>query len=252
MIAVKIAAIVASRMTSTRLPGKILKEMAGKPALVHLIERLKKSKYLQEIVIATTTNDTDDLVVQTAQREDVKYYRGSEMDVLARTTEAAESGEADYIVQITSDCPLADPGIIDRVIGYMLEDPYCDYVSNNLVKTYPLGFDVEIFRTMDLQKVEQNVHIPEVREHVSLYFYTHPEQYYLANIEAPFFLHHPEYRLTLDTEEDYKLIRLIYETLYPSDPFFDAYAIIRLLLLHPEYLKINHDIHQKKISYHGE
>ena len=252
MIAVKIVAIVASRMTSTRLPGKILKEMAGKPALVHLIERLSRSKYLQEIVIATTTNGTDDLVVETAQREDVNYYRGSEMDVLARTVEAAESVGADYIVQITSDCPLADAAIIDWVIEYMLDHPYCDYVSNDLVRTFPLGLDVEIFKTVDLRKVEQNVHIPEVREHVSLFFYTHPERYYLANVEAPFFLHHPEYRLTLDTEEDYKLIRLIYENLYPSNPFFDAYAIVRLLLSHPEYLRINHDIHQKKISYHGE
>lgn len=248
----KIAAIVASRMTSTRLPGKILKEMAGKPALVHLIDRLKKSKYLQEIVIATTVNATDDLVVETAKKEGAQYYRGSEMDVLARTVEAAESVQAEYIVEITSDCPLADAAVVDRVIEYMLEHPYCDYVSNDLVRTYPLGLDVEIFRTRDLRVIEQNVQIPEVREHVSLYFYTHPEQYYLANIEAPFFLHHPEYRLTLDTEEDYRLIRLIYESLYPKNINFDSYDIVRLLMNHPEYRDINQMIQQKKVKYHGE
>lgn len=248
----KIAVIVAARMTSTRLPGKILKELAGKPALAQLIRRLKRSKYLQDIVIATTVNREDDQVVATAEQERVAWYRGSELDVLARTVEAAESVNADYIVQITSDCPLIDAETVDRVIEYMLEHPYCDYVSNTIVRTYPNGFDTEVFRTKDLRDVERRIDIPEVREHVSLYFYTHPEEYYLASVEAPFYLHHPEYRLTLDTEEDYRLLHLIYDQLYPVSHDFDLYDIVRLLSLNPQYLEINQMIQQKKIVYTGE
>ena len=248
----KIAAIIATRMTSTRLPGKVLKEMAGKPALVHLIERLKVSKYLHDIVIATTVNREDDPVVATAEQAHVAYYRGSEMDVLARTVEAAESINADYIVQITSDCPLIDAETVDRVIEYMLEHPYCDYVANTLIRTYPRGFDTEIFRTTALREVERNIHVPEVREHVSLYFYTHPKKYYLANVAAPYYLHHPEYRLTLDTEEDYQLLHLIYDQLYPVSPNFNLYDIVRFFSKNPKYLNLNSKIQQKQVAYIGE
>lgn len=239
-------AIVATRMTSSRLPGKVLMDLAGAPALVRLIERLKRSKYLSEIVIATTTNDNDDIVVETAKSQRVKYYRGSEEDVLLRTVEAAEATDTDFIVQITSDCPLMDNETIDRVIERMLEHPYVDYATNQLVRTYPLGFSVEVFRTEDLRQVEQAIHDPAVREHVSLYFYEHPERYHLSNVEAPHFLRHPEYRLTLDTEEDYNLIRNIYGALYPVKPTFDLYDITRYLQQNPQLLSINQHIRQKK------
>ncbi|WP_425058493.1 8-amino-3,8-dideoxy-manno-octulosonate cytidylyltransferase [Sporomusa carbonis] len=242
----KFNAIVATRMTSSRLPGKVLMDLAGEPALVRLIERLKRSKYLNEIVIATTTNNTDDIVVETAKSQEVKYYRGSEEDVLLRTVEAAEANDTDFIVQITSDCPLIDCETIDRVIERMLEHPYIDYAANQLVRTYPLGFSVEVFRTKDLRQVEQKVNDPAVREHVSLYFYEHPERYHLSNVEAPHFLRHPEYRLTLDTEEDYTLIRNIYEALYPVKPAFDLYDITRYLQQNPQMQSINQHIQQKK------
>ncbi|OPY58784.1 MAG: 3-deoxy-manno-octulosonate cytidylyltransferase [Pelotomaculum sp. PtaU1.Bin035] len=242
----KINAIVATRMTSSRLPGKVLMDLAGKPALARLIERLRRSKYIHNIVIATTTNHTDDVVVAAAQSEGVLYYRGSEEDVLLRTVEAAEATDTDYIVQITSDCPLIDAETADRVIEQMLSHPYLDYVANQLVRTYPLGFSVEIFKTVDLHEVEQTVHDPAVREHVSLYFYEHPERYHLSNIEAPPFLRHPGYRLTLDTYEDYHLIKTIYEALYPIKPDFDLYDITRYLKQNPETLSLNQYIQQKK------
>lgn len=242
----KINAIVATRMTSSRLPGKVLKDLAGKPALVRLIERLKRSRYINEVVIATTTNQTDDIVVETAQSQGVKYFRGSEEDVLLRTVEAAEATETDLIVQITSDCPLLDEITINRVIERMLEYPCIDYVSNQLVRTYPLGFSVEVFRTKDLRHVEQTISDPAVREHVSLYFYEHPEIYYLSNVEAPRFLHHPEYRLTLDTKEDYRLIQNIYDSLYCVNPEFNLYDITRYLEQNNELLLINKNIQQKK------
>lgn len=242
----KINAIVATRMTSSRLPGKVLMDLAGQPALVRLIERLKRSKYLNEIVIATTTNDIDEKVVETAISQGVSFYRGSEEDVLLRTVEAAEVTGADYIVQITSDCPLIDNETVDRVIEKMIEHPYLDYVATQLVQTYPLGFSVEVFRTTALRHVEQTISDLAVREHVSLYFYEHPELYHLSNVEAPYFLRHPEYRLTLDTEKDYNLIRNIYEALYPTKPEFDLYDITRYLQRNPQLLQINQDIKQKK------
>jgi spore coat polysaccharide biosynthesis protein SpsF len=242
----KINAIVATRMTSSRLPGKVLMDLAGQPALVRLIERLKRSKYLNEIVIATTMNQIDDAVVETAKSQGVKYYRGSEEDVLLRTVEAAEATVADFIVQITSDCPLIDSETIDRVIERMLEHPYIDYAANQLIRTYPLGYSVEVFRTKDLRQVEQTIDDPAVREHVSLYFYEHPEVYNLSNVEAPHFLRHPEYRLTLDTEDDYNLIQNIYQALYPTKPDLDLYDITRYLQQNHHLVAMNQHIYQKK------
>ncbi|KRE97949.1 hypothetical protein ASG89_29030 [Paenibacillus sp. Soil766] len=241
-----INAIVATRMTSTRLPGKVLMDLAGAPALVRLIERLKQSKYLNEIIVATTTNQEDDVVVETAQIHNVKYYRGSEEDVLERTVKAAEAFHTDFIVQITSDCPLIDAETIDCAIQRMLEHPYLDYVGNHLVRTYPLGYSVEVFRASELSRIEKITKDPADREHVSLYFYERPEQYRLSNVEAPWILRHPEYRLTLDTQDDYMLIAKIYDELYPQKPFFGLYDIVKFLQSNPHLSESNRHIIQKK------
>jgi spore coat polysaccharide biosynthesis protein SpsF len=232
-----IHAIVATRMTSTRLPGKVL---------IRLIERLRRSKYVQNIVVATTTNREDDAVVEVAKSEGVLYYRGSEEDVLRRTVEAAEAFDTDYIVQVTSDCPLIDAETVNTAIERMLENPYLDYIGNHLVRTYPLGFSAEVFRTRALRDVEQKTVDPHDREHVSLYFYERPEIYHLSNVEAPHYLRHPEYRLTLDTIEDYELIKTVFEKLYLDKPDFDLYDIVRLFGKNPELLQINQHVMQKK------
>ncbi|SFL89507.1 spore coat polysaccharide biosynthesis protein SpsF [Paenibacillus sp. 1_12] len=242
----KISAVVASRMTSTRLPGKIMMDLCGQPALIRLIERLKNSKYIHQIVIATTTNQQDDIIVEVANKMGVLYHRGSEEDVLLRTVEAALATETDLIVQITSDCPLLDAETVDKVIEHRLENPFLDYVSNSLVRTYPMGFSVEVFKTAALQKVEQLTQDPADREHVSLYMYERPEIFHLSNIEAPNFLRHPEYRLTLDTKEDYQVISNIYDKLYPDNPFFNLYDITRYLQGNPNVVFINQNIKQKK------
>lgn len=242
----KISAIVASRMTSTRLPGKILMDLCGKPALCQLIDRLKQSKYLHDIVIATTTNKQDNIVVQTANDMAVSCYRGSEEDVLGRHVQAAEASNTDLIVHITSDCPLLDAETIDTVIERMLEHPYLDFVANDIIQTYPLGFSVEVFRTSTLKEVDQLTNDPADREHVSLYMYERPKEYHLSNVEAPYFLRHPEYRLTLDTMEDYQLISRVYEALYPSKPQFTLHDIVRYLQNNSALLSINQSIQQKK------
>ena len=241
-----INAVVATRMTSTRLPGKVLMDLHGKSVLVRLIERLKRSQYIHNIIIATTTNKEDDPVVETAIAQGVCYYRGSEADVLQRTVRAAQAFNTDFIVQITSDCPLVDTHTIDSVIERMLEHPYLDYVGNHLVRTYPLGFSVEIFRANLLHEIEQITDDIADREHVSLYLYERPEQFKLSNVEAPWFLRHPEYRLTLDTQEDYQLLKQIFEELYPLKQDFTLHDIVRLMDSKPELFTINQSIHQKK------
>ncbi len=242
----KISAIVASRMTSTRLPGKILMDLFGEPALVRLIERLKRSKYLHQIVIATTTNKQDDVVVETAINNGVLYYRGSEEDVLLRHVEAALATDTDLIVHITSDCPLLDTETIDRVIERKLEHPYLDFVANDIFQTYPLGYSVEVFATKTLREVEKLTQDPPDREHVSLFMYERPKQYHLSNVEAPSFLRHPEYRLTLDTREDYTLISDIYDALYPLKKDFNLYDIVKYLNNNKELLSFNSSIQQKR------
>ena len=245
-MAAVINAVVATRMTSTRLPGKVLMDLAGEPALIRLIERLRRSKYIQDIIIATTTNPQDDVVVSTAEKAGVKFYRGSEEDVLQRTVKAAEEFDTEYIVQVTSDCPLIDAETVDAVIERMMNHPYLDYVGNHLVRTYPLGFSVEIFRTKLLSAIEKATQDPADREHVSLYIYERPETYKLSNVEAPVFLRHPEYRLTLDTKEDYFVINNIYENLYNLNPTFDLYEIVKYLQRNPQIAQVNKNIVQKK------
>lgn len=242
----RINAIVATRMTSSRLPGKVLMDLAGQPALVRIIERLQQSKFIQNIVIATTTNPEDDIVVETAVKAGVVYYRGSEEDVLKRTVEAAESTATDYIVQVTSDCPLIDAETIDLVVLQMLNNSYLDYVANQLIHTFPMGYSVEVFRTSALRQIEQNIIDPVVREHVTPYFYENPELYKLSNVEAPQYLRHPEYRLTLDTIEDYRLINKIFSELYPKNANFNLYDITKFLTLNPHLLQLNSSIVQKK------
>ncbi|MCR8632382.1 MULTISPECIES: glycosyltransferase family protein [Paenibacillus] len=242
----KINAIVATRMTSSRLPGKVMMDLYGQPALVRLIERLRQSKFIQNIVIATTTNNEDDVIEQTAAAQNVLFYRGSEEDVLARTVEAAEAIDTDYIVQVTSDCPLIDAETIDTVIGRMLEHPYLDYVGNDLIRTYPLGFGAEIFRTKTLSEINKITQDAADREHVSLYIYERPEKYKLSNVEAPVYLRHPEYRLTLDTVDDYNLIKHIFEKLYPCKQHFGLFDIVKYFQIHPELALMNKLIQQKK------
>jgi len=243
----RIHAIVAARMTSTRLPGKVMMDLAGKPAIVRLIERLRHSKYIDQIVIATTVNKSDDILVQMAVEQGVLYYRGSEEDVLLRTLEAAESTQAELIVQVTSDCPLIDAETVDLVIQRFLDHPYLDYATNQVFLTYPLGFGVEVFRTSTLREIEIITDDPADREHVSLYYYENPEKYHLSNIEAPFYLRHPDYRLTLDTMEDYQLIQKLYSELYPLNPNFNLYDIIKKLTDQPDWLNMNRNIAQKSI-----
>jgi len=208
-----------ARMTSTRLPGKVMKEVFGKPLLEYQIERLKRANEADELVIATTTNDTDQPIVELCERLGVAYYRGSEEDVLLRYYEAATKFEADVVVRVTSDCPLIDPAVVDRVIEYYKNNwEKYDYVSNTLTRTYPRGMDNEVFSYKALQEAYYNAQEQLEREHVTPYICCHPERYRLDNVS-----HHEnqsQHRWTVDQIEDFLLIENIIKALYPNNPQF--------------------------------
>jgi spore coat polysaccharide biosynthesis protein SpsF len=232
-----------ARMTSSRLPGKVLLEAAGKPLLEHMIERLRQVRGLDAIVIATTEESSSDPIAELAGRLEVGCFRGSEEDVLARVLGAAEAHGAELIVEATGDCPLIDPRVVDRVLDRFLAGGV-DYCSNTLERTYPRGMDVQAFPTAVLAEVAGLTDDPADREHVSLYIYEHPERYRLRSVVSD----RPEaadVRLTVDTPEDYALIREIFDVLYPRDPEFGLEAILALLDERPELAALNRHVGQK-------
>ncbi len=238
---------VQARMGSTRLPGKVMLPVMGKPLLEYLMERLKQVREADELAVLTTTQPDDDQIMAFCQQRGILCYRGPEEDVLTRYHQIAIQRHPDAIVRITADCPLIDPDIVDQVIrSYRETFPTYDYLSNSLIRTYPSGLDTEIFSFQALNRAFQEAKEPAEREHVTLYFYRHPEQFHLKNIASPILLGH--HRWTVDTLDDFILIRLILEHLYPSSPLFRLKDILHLLQRHPEWNQINAHIKQKPLS----
>lgn len=226
-------ATVEARMTSTRLPGKVLMPILGRPMLALLIERLQRSRTLDAIVIATTSNPQDDPVSGLAEQLGVGCYRGSEHDVLDRVVRAAQAAEAEVIVEITGDCPLIDPEVIDRLVE-VYRSAGVDYVANVLERTYPAGLDTQVFARELLERVAWETQDPDDREHVSLYIYRHPEFFSLLNVESGLASRYSDIRLTVDTAEDFSLVREIYEELYPVAPDFGTADVLALLDRRPD------------------
>lgn len=231
-------------MGSTRLPGKTLRAVLGRPLLSYLLERLQRSKRVNVIVVATTTKSQDDPVAALAKMHGAAVFRGSEEDVLERYNQASQAVAADLVLRVTADCPLLDPRIVDQVIDYFLSNQY-DYVSNTLQKTYPRGMDVEMFTQKCLQEVAEIAKLPAEKEHVTLYMYSHPEKYRLGNVayikDVSF------YRFTVDTEEDFTLVSKILEALYPSSPSFTFEDVLAIMKKHPDWASINANVKQKKV-----
>ena len=241
----KTVIIVQARMTSTRLPGKVLKEVLGKPLLAYQLERLRRVKLADEIVLATTTNQTDDVLASFAAKEEIRCYRGDEQDVLDRYYQAAILAEADVIIRVTSDCPLIEPAIIDEVSQVYYETPGGDYVSNALSRTYPRGLDVECFSFKVLEIAWKNANKAYEREHVTPYLY---QQDVFIKKEVKAEADYSGYRWTVDTQEDYELVRLLLEELYRIQPYFSWREVLSVLEKHPEWKLINAEIEQKKLE----
>ncbi|MBE6064837.1 glycosyltransferase family protein [Clostridium cochlearium] len=243
----KIVCIVQARVGSTRLPGKVLKKICGKTVLEHDIDRLRRIKNIDEIIIATTTLERDNDIVKECERLGVKCFRGSEEDVLSRYYYAAKENNADVVVRVTSDCPLIDPEVSEKIIQYYLDnkDKY-DYVSNTIERTYPRGLDTEVFRLKALEKAFNESKIQRDREHVTPYIWDNSDifklYYYKNDVD------YSELRWTLDTEEDFRLINRIYGLLYPyMNSEFKFNDILNLYNDYPELKNINAHIEQKKV-----
>jgi spore coat polysaccharide biosynthesis protein SpsF len=176
----------------------------------------------------------------------VGCFRGSEDDVLDRVLQAAGSANADLIVETTGDCPLIDPAIIGRIIR-SFDPAKVDYCANVLKQTYPRGMDVQVFPRAVLQQVADLTNDPADREHVSLYIYEHPERFRLRNIESGLPAEVADFRLTVDTPEDYELVTKIYEALYPTNPRFGLPEILDLFARQPDLPAINSAIRQKLV-----
>jgi spore coat polysaccharide biosynthesis protein SpsF len=238
-------ATIEARMTSTRLPGKVLKEAVGKPMLELMVERLRRVPSLDGIVVATTTNPTDDPVESLARRLGAGVWRGSEHDVLRRVLDAALHHRIDVIVETTGDCPLIDPALVEDCIRtYRVAK--VDYVSNVLERGYPIGMDTQVFATSVLADVARRTDDPADHEHVSLYIYRHPEIYSLRNVPASPSLRRPDLALTLDTPDDYALITAVFEALYPQNPAFALADVLELLDRCPDIAAMNAHVRRKK------
>lgn len=240
----KTAAIIEARMASTRLPGKTLAPILGRPMLELLIERLRRARLLDGIVVATTDRPEDGAIETLARRLNVGCYRGSSDDVLDRVLQAARRFGVDLIVEVTGDCPLIDPVIVDQIVETALATGY-DYVANNLVLTYPRGLDVRAFPTATLAEVATLTADPADREHVSLHIYDHPERYRIMNLESGLPGRWHGARLTVDTAEDLEVVRTIVEALYPVNPEFGIGEILSFLDARPELLDINARVQQR-------
>ena len=240
----KIATIVQARMTSTRFPGKVLKEVLGKSLLEYQIERLKRSKYAGQIIIATTTNKKDEPIISLCKKLNMDYFRGSENDVLSRYYETALQFKIDIIVRITSDCPIIDPQVVDETIQYYFDHiDKCDYVSNGLKDSYPSGMDTEVFSIRSLKEAFFEATEQYEREHVTPFIYKHPQRYRLVNVS--YFENQSCHRWTVDTLEDFELIRNIITELYPAKPNFNMQDCLNLLARYPDWNKINSHVKQK-------
>ena len=244
----KIVASIEARMGSSRLPGKVLKNFGDETTLSLLVKRLQKSKYLNDIVIATSVSSKDDLICNWCFENNISFFRGSEDDVLDRVVRAHEKMGTDLIVEITGDCPFTDPKIVDLAVQTFLDNDY-DVVTNcgnNL--SWPMGMYAQVFSLENLKWVNKNISDIVVHEHVSLYFYENLNLYNVFELIAPKNVSYPNMRIVLDYEEDFIFLTKIYEILSTKyNDFFEINDIVNLLKSQPELLSINKNCKEKEI-----
>lgn len=243
-----IVCIIQARTTSSRLPNKVLLNLpynGDKTVLEQVINRVKKSKYINKIIVATTTNKTDDKIEILCKNLQINCFRGSEDNVLSRYYEAATKYKADLIARITSDCPCIDYEIMDKLIEFHLNNNN-DFSSNNQIHSFPHGLDCEIVNYNVLVEAFKNATEKYEKEHVMPYIYiSNPNKYKLGILKDKNNNH--DIRITLDTKEDYILLCLIYDFLYENDNFFNKDKIIKLFQEKSYLYEINKNIEQKKV-----
>lgn len=239
----RVCAIIEARMGSGRLPGKVMLDMAGRPMLARMIERVRRAALVDTVVVATTQCPADDIIEALCREMDCNVFRGSENDMLDRLLRAAQTFGGEVIVQLTGDCPAIDHRHIDRSVAFFRAGDY-DYVSNNMPQTLPIGFDVRLFPAAVLARAGELTQDPVDRVHGSYYIYTHPERFRLGSwgVETDMW---PALRLTVDEYLDYALMRQIFAALLPNDEDFSAEDVVRFLRRHPELAGLNAGVRQK-------
>ena len=242
----KVVAITQARMTSTRLPGKVMLPVLGKPLIGWHLERVARAKTLDDVVVATTTNAVDDPIVDLAGRLGMKFFRGSEDDVLSRYAGAARMAAAEVVVRVTSDCPLIDPAVIDRTVATFLAAlPNADYGCNRLPQTYPRGMDTEVVTAEALFEADKVATEPLDREHVTLFIWRQPRRYRVVN--HAYGSDESRHRWTVDTPEDLELIERLMGAVAPARPNFTLEDCLAVIQAHPDWEAINRHIEQKKV-----
>ena len=236
-----IVAIIQARMGSTRLPGKVLACIASQPMLWHVVNRTRRAKLLDEVVVATSTDASDVPVVLFCEQEKIPCFRGSQDDVLDRYYQAAKGYQASVVVRITADCPLIDPEVVDEVIDVYLKGDY-DYVTNTAPPTFPDGLDTEVFSFQALERAWHEAKRQSEREHVTPYIYNHPELFRMGNVASGKDL--SGMRWTVDEPSDLEFVRVVYE--HANGMLFNMEHVIDLLERHPEFLEINSDIERNE------
>lgn len=240
----RVAAIIQARMSSTRLPGKVLADLGGATVLARVINRVKRAQRLDLVIVATSSSPADDLVAAECERLTTRFFRGNEHDVLARYYHAALDCNAEIVVRITADCPLIDPTLIDELVSRFLASG-CDYASNALPHRYPRGLGVEAFTSAALLRAWRAATQPYQRVHVTPHFYENSRQFRVLNVRAE--SDFSQYRWTLDTPEDLELIRAIYSHFGNHDDFHWR-DVLDLFQREPHLAQINSNVLQKALQ----
>jgi spore coat polysaccharide biosynthesis protein SpsF len=239
-------AIIQARMGSSRLPGKVLMDLAGETVLGRVVNRLGRSREIDRIVVATTDMTEDDPIIDACERLRVACFRGAERDVLDRFYKAAHENAADAVVRVTSDCPLIDPEIVDDTV-IIFRDQGSDYASNVFPRTFPRGLDAEVFSMGALDRAWSEACEPHQREHVTPYFYENPEKFRQASLTGT--ADYSRYRWTLDTREDLELLGTIYSRFDGRDDF-SWQEVTQLMEREPELAELNSGVLQKPVHEH--
>jgi spore coat polysaccharide biosynthesis protein SpsF len=242
----KIVAIIQARMSSSRLPGKVLKDIAGTPMLVHVVERVRQVKGIDQVVVATTTDGSDDALEALCLEKGYSCYRGSLHDVLDRYYQAARQFQADVIIRLTADCPLLDVEVVEKTLNAFLES-HVDFAANRLPppfkRTYPIGLDTEVCTFEALERAWKEASEKFEREHVMPYLYQQEGRFKILRVENDEDYGH--WRLTVDTPEDLSLVRAVFD--HFGSQAFKWMDVIRFLEGHPEIARINADVVHKTV-----
>lgn len=246
----KITVMIQARVSSARLPRKVLAKIEKKPMIWHVINRVKKIKSVQQIALITTVDEEDKILLKIAKENDIIGFSGNRLDVLDRHYQCAKQINADPIVRITSDCPLVDPKLVEKIIQFYLKNNY-DFVSNAIKPSYPDGLDVEVFSFSALEKATEKAKKSYDKEHVTTYFIRHPDQFRIYNYQNEKDL--SSFRWTVDRIEDLKFVRAIYSKMRPKKIFF-MNDVLKILKRNSSMLEINKGIIRNeghlKSTYH--